>query len=215
MIIIGLTGSVGMGKSTVARMCRQLGLPVFDADAVVHALLAPRGKAVAAVARHWPEALKADGGIDRQRLGQTVFADPKARERIEGILHPLVRLARQRFLQHHHRARSRAVVLDIPLLFETGQDRVCDLVLVVSAPAFLQRQRVLRRPGMTVDRFRRILAAQMPDHEKRHRAGAVLWNGGRKGDTLRQLKRLLQRLPDERTLSIPRLLLHQPPARRP
>jgi dephospho-CoA kinase len=194
MRIVGLTGSIGMGKSTVARLFRQCGVPVFDADQTVHRLLHPHGAGVAPVLALWPQADDGQGGIDRQKLGQAVFADPAARARLEGILHPLVRQAQARFLRRHRTNRTPVVVLDIPLLFETGSARSCDLTLTVTAPYFLQRQRVLRRPGMTETRFAAILAAQMPDAEKRCRADVVIRNGLSRGATMRQVRQLLERL---------------------
>jgi len=170
MILIGLTGSIGMGKSTAATALRRLGLPIHDADAAVHRLLAPGGGAVRPVLAAFPDVASAAGGIDRQRLGARVFGDPTALKRLEAILHPRVRAAKRQFLAAQARRRRRLVVLDVPLLFETGGERECDAVLVVSAPAFLQRQRVLGRPGMSEAKFRAILAKQMPDREKRRRA---------------------------------------------
>jgi dephospho-CoA kinase len=170
VILVGLTGSIGMGKSTAAQALRRLGLPVHDADAAVHRLLAPGGRAVAAVLAAFPDVGTPDGGIDRRKLGAQVFGDPAALKRLEAILHPLVRAAKRRFLAAAARRRRRVVVLDVPLLYETGGERGCDAVLVVSAPAFLQRQRVMARPGMTLEKFRGILAKQMPDAEKRRRA---------------------------------------------
>jgi dephospho-CoA kinase len=194
MITLGLTGSVGMGKSTALTMFRHLGVPVHDGDAVVHRLLAPRGIAVAAVAAAFPEALAADGGIDRARLGQRVFADPAALKRLERILHPLVRESQERFLKLARGRRVPVVVLDIPLLFETGGDRRCDRVVVVSASASVQRARVMARPGMSDVRFRAILAKQMPDAEKRRRANDVVPSGLGRAVTFRRLMRIVRSL---------------------
>ena len=194
MIVMGLTGSIGMGKSTVATLFRCCGVPVFDADQAVHRLLASEGAGVAPVLAVWPDVGDVCGGIDRGLLGQAVFGDVAARRRLEQILHPLVRQARTRFLRRHRRNRTPVVVLDIPLLFETGSDRVCDLTVTVTAPAFLQRQRVLRRPGMTEARLQAILAAQMPDVLKRRRADIVIYNGLSRGETLRQLRRILMNI---------------------
>lgn len=187
MLILGLTGSIAMGKSTAAKQLGRLGLPLHDSDAVVHRLLAKGGAGVGAVARAFPGVEK-NGAIDRQALGRQVFADPLALKRLEAILHPLVRRSTQRFLQRAQRQGRRAVVLDIPLLFETKGERLCDAVLVVSAPAFLQRQRALRRPGMTAEKLRGILARQVPDVEKRRRAFHVIPTGLGKGFSLRHLK---------------------------
>ena len=170
MIILGLTGSIGMGKSTAASLLRRLGLPVFDADRTVHCLLAPGGGAVQAVSTAFPGVRSQSGGIDRALLGRRVFADAEALEQLERIVHPLVAAAEKRFLGHARARRKPLVVLDIPLLFETGGQRRCDYVLVVSAPRLVQRQRVLQRAGMTEIRLATILQKQMPDREKRRRA---------------------------------------------
>ena len=177
MILLGLTGSIGMGKSTAAQALRRLGVPVHDADAAVHRLLAPGGRAVAAVLAAFPDVGTPEGGIDRRALGTRVFGDAAALKRLEAILHPLVGAAKRRFLAAAARRRRRLVVLDIPLLFETGGERACDAVLVVSAPAFLQRQRVLARPGMTPEQFQAILAKQLPDAAKRRRTPYVISTG--------------------------------------
>ncbi len=165
MVILGLTGSIGMGKTTTARLFRTLGVPVHDADAAVHAMMARGGEAVTPVANLFPEALK-DGFIDRSALGNQVFAEPLALDTLESILHPLVRKRERQFLAYAARRHCPLVVLDIPLLFETGGEQRCDAVAVVTAPAFLQRQRVLSRSGMTPKRFAAILARQMPNDEK-------------------------------------------------
>jgi dephospho-CoA kinase len=191
VIVVGLTGSIGMGKSTAAAMLRRLGVPLFDADQVVHRLLARGGAAVAAVSDAFPGVRTEAGGIDRALLGQRVFHDNAALRRLEGILHPMVAAEEKRFLMLARSRREAIAVLDIPLLFETGGERRCDYVLVVSAPALVQRQRVLRRPGMTEIRLAAILRAQMPDHEKRRRADFVVSTGLGKALTLRRLRRIL------------------------
>lgn len=193
MIVLGLTGSVGMGKSTAAGMLRHLGVPVHDADAAVHRLMAPGGAAVARVAASFPGVLR-DGGIDRAALGAQVFGDDAALKRLERILHPLVRLDEQRFLRRWRSRASPLVVLDVPLLFETHGERRCDYVAVVTAPFFLQRRRVLARRGMTDQRFRAILAKQMPDHEKRRRADFIVQSGRGRAVTWRALARIVQQL---------------------
>ena len=198
MIVLGLTGSVGMGKSTAAAMLRQMGVPVHDADAVVHGLLAPGGAAVAAVAAAFP-GTAVGGGIDRARLGKEVFGDAAALRRLEGILHPLVRKSEQRFLKAARARRAPLVVLDIPLLFETGGGKRSDAVVVITAPAFLQRARVLARPGMSEERFRAILAKQMPDAEKRRRADFVVTSGLGRAPTFRALRRIVRSLRDATT----------------
>ena len=194
MIVLGLTGSIGMGKSTAAAMLRRLGVPLFDADLVVHRLLAPSGAAVSAVSAAFPGVETEAGGIDRVLLGQRVFADPAALRRLEAILHPMVAAEEIRFLARSRARRVRLVVLDIPLLFETGAERRCDYVLVVSAPALVQRQRVMRRPGMTEIRLAAILRKQVPDHRKRQRADFVVPTGAGRGVTLRRLKAIVRLL---------------------
>jgi dephospho-CoA kinase len=194
MIVLGLTGSVGMGKSTAAAMLRRLGVPVHDADTAVHRLLAPGGAAVDAVARAFPKVVAVDGGIDRVKLGRRVFGDPAALERLERILHPLVRQSQERFLRDARARHLPIAVLDVPLLFETGGTRRFDLVVVVSAPADVQRARVMSRPGMTEERFQAILEKQMPDSEKRRRADVVVPTGLGRAVTFRHLARLVQRL---------------------
>ncbi len=168
---LGLTGGIGMGKSTASGMFRELGHPVWDADAAVHRLYAPGGTAVAPVAAAFPGTLR-DGGIDRARLRQALAADPSGFPRLEGIVHPLVAADRADFIARH--AAAPIVVLDIPLLYETGAQTGLDGVAVVSAPAEVQRARVMSRPGMTEENFRLILSRQMPDAEKRQRADWVI-----------------------------------------
>ncbi len=193
MLVIGLTGSVGMGKSTAVAMLRRMRIPVHDADAAVHALIAPGGAAVAAIAEAFPDVVR-DGAVDRARLGDRIFKDPAARARLEAILHPRVRRATRAFLKQQRRLRRDVVVLDIPLLFETGGERLCDAVIVVSAPPAVQAQRVMARPGMTRERFRGILSAQLSDREKRRRADFVVSTGLAKGRTLRQLTAIVRLL---------------------
>ena len=194
MIILGLTGSIGMGKSTAANMLRRLGVPLFDADAVVHRLLAPGGAAVRQVEAAFPGVRDEAGGIDRQRLGQRVFGQPEALRRLEAILHPMVRTAEKGFVARARGRREPLVVLDIPLLFETGSTGRCDFVLVVSAPPRLQRARVMRRPGMSAGRFAGIMRAQLPDPEKRRRADFVVVTALSRRATLRQLGAIVEQL---------------------
>lgn len=182
-----------MGKSTAADMLRRLGVPVHDSDAVVHRLLREDADVKAEVAERFPEAIDADR-VDRQALGAIVFADPAARRDLEAILHPRVRAAARKFLRKHAIARTKLVVLDIPLLYETGGDANVDAVLVVSAPAFLQARRVLSRPGMSAQRFQGILAGQLPDREKRRRADYVVETGAGKAYTFRRLRSLVDAL---------------------
>ena len=167
---LGLTGSIGMGKSATAALFRAEGVPVWDADAAVHRLYAPGGAAVGPIGALCPQALR-DGGIDRDALKRWIAADAGALARIEGIVHPLVAEDRAAFLD---RATADIVVLDIPLLFEKGTEREMDAVLLVTAPPAVQRARVLARPGMTEAQFDAILARQMPDREKRARADHII-----------------------------------------
>jgi dephospho-CoA kinase len=168
---LGLTGSIGMGKSTTAAMFAAAGLAVWDADAAVHRLYAPGGAAVAAVAALHPAAQGPDGGIDRTALRPWLAADPQRLAALEAVVHPLVAADRAAFLSA---CRSDIAILDIPLLFETGADAACDATLVVTAPPAVQRARVLARPGMTAAQFALILSRQMPDADKRARATHIV-----------------------------------------
>ncbi len=191
MVILGLTGSIGMGKTTAAKIFRRLGVPVHDADAAVHRLLGPGGDAVAQVEAAFPGVVR-QGAVDRQELGRRVFGDPAALARLEALLHPRVRRAALDFLKRHAQRRQKLVVLDIPLLFETGGDSLCDATVVVSAPRAVQESRVLSRPGMTRQRLRAILAQQMSDREKRRRADFVVRTGRGKHDTLRSVAAIVR-----------------------
>ena len=171
-VILGLTGSIGMGKSATAAMFRTRGVPVHDADAAVHALYAPGGAASRAIADEFPGVLAPDGSVDRGRLRALVLGHPERLAALESLVHPLARRAAGDFLAAH--AQAPVVVLDIPLLFETGGDARCDAVLVVTAPPEVQRERVLARPGMDAAAFASILAKQWPDSQKRARADFVL-----------------------------------------
>ncbi len=177
MRVIGLTGSIAMGKSTTAAMLRRLGVPVHDADAAVHRLTASGGRAVAAIAARFPGVLDASGAVDRRVLGPRVFENPAELRALEKILHPLVRQEERRFLARCRRERRRVAVLDIPLLFETGGESRCGEVWVVSAPRVVQTQRVLRRPGMSRDRLAAIRGRQIADPVKRRRADRVICSG--------------------------------------
>ena len=192
MKVLCLTGSVGMGKTTAARLLRRLGVPVHDADAEVHRLLGPGGAAVGAVEAAFP-GVQQGSAIDRAALGRLVFADPAALRRLEAILHPMVRQAERRFLAAARRQRRRLVVLDSPLLFETGGERRCDGVLVVSAPRAIQLARVMTRPGMTKARLAGVEARQMPDAQKRRRADFIISTGLGKRHSLRALRQALAR----------------------
>jgi len=188
MRVLGLTGSIAMGKSTAARLLRRSGVPVHDADAAIHALLAPGGAGVAPVAAAFP-GVRAGAAIDRAKLGRLVFANPAALRRLEAILHPLATASGRAFLRFHARNRRRLVCLDVPLLFETGGQRRCDFIVVVSASATIQRQRALARPGMDETKLAGILARQMPDAEKRRRADLVAVSALGPLATLRALKK--------------------------
>jgi dephospho-CoA kinase len=198
--IIGLTGSIGMGKSAAASMLREMGIPVHDADAAVHALLSTGGKAVDAVGAAFPMALKTDdrgaGYIDRQVLGRIVFSDPAKKKRLEDILHPLVRAESDAFVREMAEKKADLLVLDIPLLFETGGEKRVDTVICVSAPAQVQRKRVLERPGMTPEKFERILASQLPDAEKRRRADYVVETDKGFTDMRQQLEKIIAHIRD-------------------
>ena len=197
MLLLGLTGSIAMGKSHVVRLFRAFGVPVFDADAAVHAVFRPGGAAVAPVLDAFPGVGDVAGGIDRRRLGAAVMGDPAALRRLEAIVHPLVRDTERRFLERQCRDRRPLVVLDIPLLLETRGERRVDRVAVVSAPAALQRDRALRRPGMTGARLSAILAKQMPDAQKRRRADFVIPAGYDRGVSAAAVAGLIEHLSGE------------------
>ena len=173
MIILGLTGSIGMGKSTAADMLRSLCVPVLDSDAVVHGLIGCGGAAVPFVDAAFPGVVE-NGAVNRAALGKQVFGDPEALRRLEKILHPMVFAERQRFLRSWAGRRQPTVALDVPLLFETGADRSCDATILISAPEFVQTGRVLRRPGMTRERLDEIRKQQMPEAEKRQRSDFIV-----------------------------------------
>jgi len=189
-VVIGLTGSLAMGKSTAAAFLKYLGVPVFDADAAVRALTGAKGKAVDLIARRFPGVV-GPKGVDRKALGAKVFSDPKALADLEAIVHPLVQEERDRFLARAARGRRRMVALDIPLLFEGGSRELYDAIVVISAPDFLQRQRALARPAMTPERLRGILSRQWSDVRKRSVADAVIPSGLGKHETLRRLRQFL------------------------
>jgi dephospho-CoA kinase len=176
MRILGLTGSIAMGKSTAASMLRRMGVPVLDSDALVHALTKPGGAAIPAITTAFPD-IAADDGIDRRELSQRAFDDPRVLRSLEQILHPMVRAMQRRFLKLNRARGAKVVVLDVPLLFETGGETACDAVAVVSAPRLVQMQRVLSRPNMSLRKLHGIEARQMPDAEKRKRADFVIPTG--------------------------------------
>jgi dephospho-CoA kinase len=194
VIVLGLTGSIGMGKSTAATTLQRLRVPLFDADRVVHRLLGPSGAAAAAVAATFPGVRAGNGGIDRSLLGQRVFGDREALSRLERIIHPMVEAEEKRFRAHARARKESIVVLDIPLLFESRSERRCDYVLVVSAPRLVQQQRVLRRLGMTENRLAAILRNQTPDLEKCRRADFVVPTGLSRALSLRRLQSIVRLL---------------------
>jgi len=187
-LILGLTGSIGMGKSTVARMFEEEGVPLFDADAVVHQLQGPEGELVAAIEARFPGTTD-DAGVNRTALAERVLAEPEALQNLEGLIHPAVARERRAFIARH--ADAPLVVLDIPLLFEKGGAGQVDKVAVVSAPAEVQRKRVLARPRMTLAKFCQILALQLPDAEKRARADFVIPTGGSLDETRGKVREII------------------------
>jgi dephospho-CoA kinase len=193
MIVLGLTGSIGMGKSTAAAVLRQMGIPVHDADISVHRLMAHHGAAVGFIEAAFPGVV-ATGAVDRTVLGKRVFGDPAALSCLESILHPMVREQERIFLRACRARGRRIAVLDVPLLFETGGEKRCDAVIVVSAPQFLQDQRVLRRKGMSPKRLAEVKARQMPDAEKRRRADFVVQTGMGKRASRTALLKIMRRL---------------------
>ncbi|MEO1193418.1 MAG: dephospho-CoA kinase [Pseudomonadota bacterium] len=190
MRILGLTGGIAMGKSTAAKVIRGLGVPVHDADAAVHRLYGKGGSAVAPIAARFPEALHEEA-IDRAALSRAIVKEPARLAELEAVLHPLVRAATQAWLRRQARQRHRLVVLDIPLLYETGGERLCDAVLVVSAPAFLQRQRALARPGMSPAKLEAILNRQVGDAERQRRCDYLVPTGLGRGFAFRRLRAAL------------------------
>lgn len=191
MIILGLTGGIGMGKSTAAVAFRRARIPVFDADAAVHRLQARGGRAVRAIEAAFPGTVR-DGAVDRVALRQAVLGKPDALARLEAILHPMVRQEERSFVARARRRGDRAVVLDIPLLFETGGDARVDRVVVVSAPRSVQMQRVRARRRMSAADIAAVIARQMPDAEKRRRADVVVRTGLSRHHALRTISRLIR-----------------------
>lgn len=199
MIVLGLTGSIGMGKSTAAQMLRRMGCPVHDSDEAVHKALAPYGSAFEIVAVSFPEAWdKKRRIIDRKKLGEIVFHDPRRRKELEDILHPVARRSQLKFIQEMKRKGRKVVALDIPLLFETGaQDRV-DYTICVTAPDDVQRRRVMTRPNMTEEKFEKIKALQMPDAQKQALADYVVQTGLGYALTYRSLKAIVDDVKEKR-----------------
>jgi dephospho-CoA kinase len=188
MFILGLTGSIGMGKTTTARLFAEAGVPVHDADAAVHALY--EGEAVAGIEKAFPGTTFA-GEVDREELGHRIVKDAEALRRLESIVHPLVRQSEARFLAAARARGAKVVVLDIPLLYETGGEARVDAVVVVSAPTEIQRERVLQRPAMTLDKLESLLAQQLPDADKRRRADFLVDSGQGIEHARKQVKEIL------------------------
>jgi dephospho-CoA kinase len=189
MVVIGLTGSLGMGKSTALRFFAEAGVPVYDADEAVHRLYA--GEAVAPIEAAFP-GTTGERGVDRAKLANAVLGDAAALARLEAIVHPLVRREEQRFVAAAESSGAKVAVLDIPLLFETGGDARVDAVVVVSAPAAIQRARAFERPGMTEEKFQALIAKQMPDVEKRRRADFIVDSSQGKDSARAQVHAILR-----------------------
>lgn len=193
MIVLGLTGSIGMGKSTTANMFRGFDCPVFDADAAVHDLYAKGGKAVPLIKAVFPDAIK-DGAVDRSVLGQHMRADPLNLTVLESFIHPMVGELRTEFFKEAEERGADVVVLDVPLLFETGGDKLVDKVAVVTAPEYVQRERVMARPGMTKALFAALLSRQIPDRDKRIRADYLIFTDQGLPFAREQVQKILQEL---------------------
>ena len=195
MLLVGLTGSIGMGKSKSAELFEAEGLPVYDADASVHALYEKGGAAVAPLSEHFPEAIK-DGAVDRTILGKLVLHDGEMLQKLESIVHPLAGKMQKDFLEMQEAASKKAVILDIPLLLEKKAEGLVDVVVVVSTTPEVQKQRVLKRPGMTEEKYRAILSKQMPDVEKREKADFVVDSTISVADAQSQIRDIISRLDD-------------------
>ena len=195
MLLVGLTGSIGMGKSKSAELFEAEGLPVYDADASVHALYEKGGAAVAPLSEHFPEAIK-DGAVDRTILGKLVLHDGEMLQKLESIVHPLAGKMQKDFLETQEAAGKKAVILDIPLLLEKKAEGLVDVVVVVSTAPEVQKQRVLDRPGMTEEKFHSILSKQMPDAEKREKADFVVDSTISVADAHSQIRDIISRLDD-------------------
>lgn len=193
MMIIGLTGSIASGKSTIGRVFHRYHFPVFDSDKAVHHLLGPKGAAVGDILAQFGDCGTYESGMDRKKLGSHVFANPEALSTLESILHPLVGQKRARFLQQAKLARRRAIILDVPLLFETKTDLICDKTILAMAPDRLIRQRALARSGMTDDKLNGILAKQMSQFEKAKLADEIITTGLGHGAMMRDIHRLLSK----------------------
>ena len=192
MINVGLTGSIATGKSEAAKLFSSAGIPVFDSDAEVHDLYAEK-TTVDLIGKTFPEVI-VDGNIDRQRLGQRVLASPEDLRKLESLIHPFVKERREKFISHWQKQNYPLVILDIPLLYETGEDRKMDYVVVVSANEEAQRNRAMARPGMTQEKFASILARQLPDSDKRRRADFIIENSGNLEHLRKQVEVLSKKL---------------------
>ena len=208
MLLVGLTGSIGMGKSKSAELFEAEGLPVYDADASVHALYEKGGAAVAPLSEHFPEAIK-DGAVDRTILGKLVLHDGEMLQKLESIVHPLAGKMQKDFLEMQEAAGKKAVILDIPLLLEKKAEGLVDVVVVVSTTPEVQKQRVLKRPGMTEEKYRAILSKQMPDVEKREKADFVVDSTISVADAQSQIRDIISRLDDipARALAVRKALM--------
>lgn len=196
--IIGLTGSIGMGKSTTAAMFKDMGCPVFDADAAVHALYAKGGEATSLIRAVFPDAIK-DGAVDRAVLGAHMRADPLNLQVLESFIHPMVAKSRAAFLDKAQKTSASIVVFDVPLLFETGGDKHVDKIVVVTAPYSIQKKRVLARPGMSKELFESLLARQTPDAQKRKRADFLIHTDKGLDDARRQVSKIIETIKAERS----------------
>jgi dephospho-CoA kinase len=188
MKILGLTGSIAMGKSTTSKMLKRMSIPVYDADQCVHDLFQKDGAATVKIKKLFPSAV-IGGTVNKEILSGLVFGKPSKLKALESIVHPLVKARRQEFLSLHRRLKTKRVILDIPLLFETNSEREFDYILVASAPWFIQRRRALSRPGMNVEKLNAILHRQTPDYKKRQMATVVIPTGLGKAYTFRRLRR--------------------------
>jgi len=196
MLVLGLTGSIGMGKSATASIFRQYGVPVYDADATVHKLMGAHGRATPLIERVFGDCLEASGAVDRQKLGAQVFGNDPALKKLEAILHPMVREEERKFLRLARLQRRKLVVLDIPLLFEAGGGRRCDAIAVVSASKTLQKKRVMARAGMSDEKYRAIVKKQMPDALKRRKADYIIFTGSGFRVARNQVKKIIHELQD-------------------
>lgn len=200
IIVLGLTGSLAMGKSTVAGMFENMGVPVHDSDKVVHDLLQSDKHVKAAIQKEFPDCISKSGAIDRQALGKIVFHHPENKNKLEAILHPLVHVEQDKFFQVHKDKGTKTIMFDIPLLFETGRGNDFDYVVTVSCPKFIQRRRALKRPNMTPQKFEAILSAQMPDKEKRKKSDFIVHTGWGRPFAKWQVASILKKIKKQKSL---------------